>query len=159
MAFQAHLSVKGKKQGQFKGEGAQNRGRSDWISILGFSMGVKSPRDAGTGLPNGKRQLEPVTIDKEWGAASPQALTACSTNEVLTGVTIEFLKTNPNGEEYVFQTVQLTNANIFQVERYLDEIDDKGAVPLERWSFTFQKIQVDDKDGKTTFADDWSTPA
>jgi type VI secretion system Hcp family effector len=90
---------------------------------------------------------------------SAGAHSACSTNEVLTGVTIEFLKTNPNGEEYVFQTVQLTNANIFQVERYLDEIDDKGAVPLERWSFTFQKIQVDDKDGKTTFADDWSTPA
>ena len=33
---------------------------------------VKSPRDAASGLPTGKRQHGSVVISKEWGKASPQ---------------------------------------------------------------------------------------
>ena len=33
---------------------------------------VKGPRDAGSGMPTGKRQHRPVTFVKEWGAATPQ---------------------------------------------------------------------------------------
>ena len=33
---------------------------------------VLTPRDAASGLPTGKRQHAPMTIVKEWGAASPQ---------------------------------------------------------------------------------------
>ncbi len=33
---------------------------------------VKSPRDAGSSQPSGKRTHKPVTFVKEWGAATPQ---------------------------------------------------------------------------------------
>lgn len=168
MAFQAHIAVKGAKQGQFKGEGSADKRKDKWIPIRSFTMGLKSPRDAATGKPSGKRQFDPVTIVKEWGPASPQGLTACSTNETLTEVAIEFTKTNPNGEEYVYQTVTLTDATIEQVLRFTGGPPDgeaapappgAGALELERWAFTFRKIQVEDKDGKTAFQDDWLVAA
>ena len=164
MAFQAHISVKGKKQGQFKGEGTQGRRNDLWIPVLSFQMGLKSPHDSVSGQATGKRQYSPVTIVKEWGSASPQGLTACATNEDLSDVVIEFSKTNPNGGEYVYQTVKLTDATMVEVERFtrgqdgtlLTGAGPMGTLELESWSFTFRKIEVGDNDGKTSFEDDWS---
>jgi type VI secretion system secreted protein Hcp len=84
MAFQPYMSVKGARQGQFKGEALQQQRKDKWIPVLALNMSLKSPHDAATGQPSGKRQYEPVAIVKEWGAASPQGLTACATNENLT---------------------------------------------------------------------------
>ena len=167
MAFQAHIAVKGTKQGQFKGEGIQDKRKDKWMPVLSCNMGIKSPRDIATGQASGKRQYSPVTIVKEWGAASPQLLQACSTNEVLTEVNIEFSKTNKNGEEYVYQTIKLTNATVSDVQRYTGDDGTEGAssskhtsavdtMELEKVAFTFQKIEVSDNDGKTTYLDDWA---
>ena len=153
MAIQAHMSVKGKVQGQFKGEAAAKGPSDQWIPIVGFTMGMKSPRDLATGQASGKRQYDPVTIVKAWGAASPQALTACATNEVLSSVTIEFLKSVADGKAAVYQTITLTDATLSQVARYTG--DSSAPAALESWSFTFSKIQVADKDGDTTFLDEW----
>lgn len=164
MAFQAYLSVTAAKQGKFKGESTAAQ-RKDWIPVLAFTMELAVPRDASSGLPTGKRQYQPITVTKEWGAASPQGLTACATNEALTTVRIEFVRANPAGQESVFQAVTLTNATLSEIRRFTgDPLTAEGlaggskeAAGLERWMFTFQKIQVDDNDGKTTFVDDWST--
>jgi type VI secretion system secreted protein Hcp len=165
VAFQAYISVKGNKQGQFKGEGIQDKRKDKWMPALSFTMGLKSPRDIATGHPSGKRQFDQVTIVKEWGAASPQGLTSCATNEVLSEVVIEFTRTNPNGESFVYQTVKLTDATIAQIVRFTGDAEGASTsrqpagadtMALERWSFTFRKIEVDDKDGKTMFLDDWS---
>lgn len=165
MAFLAYISIKGKKQGQFKGEALTENRADNWMPVLGFFMGLKSPRDAASGQASGRRQFKPVTISKAWGAASPQALTACSTNEVLTEVVIDFLRTNANGEEYVHQTVKLTDATLIEITRSAGDTGptDGGedwrlspaaeAPALEQWSFTFRKIEVEDKDGKTTYSD------
>ncbi len=164
MAFQAHMSIKGTKQGQFKGEGIQDKRKDKWMPVLSFSSEVKSPRDIATGQASGKRQWSPVKCIKEWGAASPQGLLACVTNEVLTEIQIEFTKTNAKGEEYVYQTVKLTNATVAAVRRYTGEGDSESSsrhtsavdtMELEEWAFTFEKIEVEDKDGKTSFIDDW----
>jgi type VI secretion system Hcp family effector len=169
MAFQAHISIKGKKQGQFKGEGIQDKRKDKFMPVLSFNMGVQSPRDIATGQASGKRQFAPVKFVKEWGAASPQLLTACATNEGLQEVVVEFTKTNPNGEEYVYQTVKLTDATVASVNRFTgQEGGAEGAstsrhtsavdtLELEEVSLTFRKIEVEDKDGKTMFADDWQT--
>jgi type VI secretion system secreted protein Hcp len=165
MAFQAHIAVKGKKQGQFKGEGIQDKRKDKWMPVLSFSNGIVSPRDIATGQPSGKRQWAVVKITKEWGAASPQGLQACSTNEVLPEVDIEFTKTNPNGEEYVYQTITLTDATLSQIRRFTGDDNSESSsrhtsaedtMEVEEWSFTFRKIEVADNDGKTSFMDDWS---
>ena len=67
MAYQAHVSIKGKKQGQFKGEGIQDKRKDKWLPVLTFDMDVQSPRDIATGQASGKRQWSPVRIVKEWG--------------------------------------------------------------------------------------------
>jgi len=159
MAFESHIAIKGKKQGQFKGEGIQDKRKDKWMPVLGFEYGVKSPRDVATGQASGKRQHQPLIITKEWGPASPQIFQALTTNEVLDSVEIEFTKTNPNGEEYVYHTIKLTNARVVEVKDYVGELHHEAGAAvhnLEDVSFTFQRIELEDKDGKTTFNDDWT---
>jgi type VI secretion system secreted protein Hcp len=163
MAFSAYIAIKGLKLGQFKAEATTDQRKDKWIPILAFTQGVISPRDPATGLPTGKRQHQPVTIVKPWGAASPQGLTACATNEALSEVDLEFTRA---GVETVYQTVKLLNASITQVVRFtgradggedtptLGHSDTAAMMEYERWSFTFRRIEVQDIDGKTIYADD-----
>lgn len=163
MPMQAYMTVKGQKQGQFHSETAQ-KGLKDSIPILAFQMGLVAPRDATSGMASGRRQYKPVVITKEWGAASPQGLTACATNEDLADVTITFTKTNPMGQQQASQTVRLTDANIVEVERFTRSQDgtlllaanNLDTLELETWSFTFRKIEVDDNPSNLSFVDDWS---
>jgi type VI secretion system secreted protein Hcp len=171
MALQAWIAVKGAKQGQFKSESTAAKRRDKWMPVIAFTMGIVSPRDPASGLPTGKRQHHPITIVKAWGAASPQALTACAVNEVLTEVDIEFTRPSTTGGDDVYQTVRLTNAAFSQIARFTGRPDGSEDTPssghtgtsdmmeLERWAFTFQKVEVQDNDGKTSFADSWTVPA
>jgi type VI secretion system secreted protein Hcp len=155
------MVVNGQKQGKFQGEGTGEW--QNWIPILAFTMDLTIPIDAATGQASGKRQYQPVTVVKAWGAASPQALTACSTNEVLNTVSIEFLNVDSTGRESAFQNVNLTNARLRSVKRNIGDpqtaqglqAGSSGATGLEQWSFVFQKIDFEDVAGRTSFADEW----
>jgi type VI secretion system secreted protein Hcp len=148
-----NVQITGTKQGAFKGEGLRLRDRNRLVGIT-YAYELSSPRDAASGQPSGKRQHHPVTFTKEWGAATPQILAAAATNEVLKTVVFEFFKTDSSGKEYVFQSVKLTNATISDVKQYTDK---SGLFEIDEVSFTFQKIEVTNNDGKTTFVDDWQT--
>ena len=167
MPREAYVRITGEKQGPFKAESPRNTGNEKWIEVLAFLMDLNSPRDPDTGAVIGKRHYGPVKIVKAWGAASPQLLTALATNEVLTQVVIQFIKTNQNGEEYVFQTITLANAAVSDVCRFMGDpeanhtpkLSPSGGAEtpeLERVSLVFQKIVVEDVDGQTAFSDDWS---
>jgi type VI secretion system secreted protein Hcp len=177
MALQAWIAVKGVKQGQFNSEILQKdpkteKRRDKWSPVLAFTMGLASPHDAATGQASGRRQHHPVTIVKQWGAASTQALSACANNEVLTEVAIEFTRPPPSGsgDDVVYQSVRLTNATFSQITRFTGRPDGAEDTPssghagtdemmeLERWAVMFQKIEVHDNDGKTLFEDDWIVP-
>jgi len=166
MAYQFHLSIKGKMQGQFKGEGVLTKRKDTWIPGLGFEYEIKSPRDAATGQVSGKRQHSPITIVKEWGAATPQIFTALVTNEVLPEVVFEFIKTNSSGEEYVFHKITLHDGAVSQIKQFTGDASTEGAtsakhagagkmLEMEAVSFTFHKIEVENLDGKTSAMDDW----
>jgi type VI secretion system secreted protein Hcp len=172
MALLAWIAVKAAKQGQFKGETTQANRRDKWMPVVAFTMDVKSPHDAATGQVSGKRQYQPITVVKQWGTASPQALAACAANEVLTEVDIEFTRpATAGGDDVVYQFVRLTNATFAQIARFTGRPDGGEDTPssghtskgdmmeLERWAFTFQKIEVQDNDGKTSFADSWTVTA
>jgi type VI secretion system secreted protein Hcp len=81
----------------------------------------------------------------------PQFLQAAATNERLTKVTMEFWDTDRTGVQRLHFVVTLTNASISEVKQHL-----ASDLLTEDLSFTFQKIMVEDKIGKTTFTDDWS---
>jgi type VI secretion system secreted protein Hcp len=156
--IQCRVAIRGAKQGQFKGD-STSRGAEKWIRCSQFLLSLTAPRDAATGLPTGKRQYAPIVITKEWDAASPQIFQAASTNEVLPQVELEFLRSNPAGMESVFETVTLTNATISAVKQYIgfpDAGEPPNPHPQENVSFTFQKIEITNAEGKTTAVDDWS---
>jgi type VI secretion system secreted protein Hcp len=165
MAYEFYATVEGTKQGKFKGESPREV-HKEKFACLAVNYLVQSPRDIATGQASGKRQHNPVEIVKEWGAATPQLFQACVTNEVLKSVLLEFIKTDPSGQEVVYHTIKLTNATISKVQyfsageggeggetaKHTSEIDTHEQ---ERISFTFQKIEVESKTGKTAAADDW----
>ena len=112
---------------------------------------------AATGHASGKRQYQPITVTKEWGAASPQILQAAATNETLNTVSLRFVHTTSTGVEETSQTITLSNATISEVRRYVDftaAAGSAGQLELEDVSFLFQRIVVEDVPGKTSFSDD-----
>ena len=161
MAHAMYMTVRGTKQGTFKGEGSSRaKGK---IPLVSFQLEVDSPRDAATGQASGKRQFKPVVVRKEIGASSPQFLQAVATNEVLVTVEIEFLASNADGEETVDYTVELTNATVSRVSQSVDTAETGGPLVdtrrLEEIAFTFQKIVASDVPGETSFSDDWTATA
>src|SRR5947209_14276679 len=69
-AFQAHVTIKGKRQGQFKGEGVIQKRKDKWMPVISFSFGLDAPRDVATGQASGKRAYKPLCFTKEWGGGS-----------------------------------------------------------------------------------------
>ena len=155
MAYEFYVTVEGTKQGKFKPESTREA-RDDRLTGLAFRYSVQSPRDAATGMAGGKRIHRPITFVKEWGAASPQFFQALCTNEILKSVLFEFIRKNPDGERYVFHTIKLTNASVSEIEQYLEGVDGADGDPeLEKISMTFQRIELENRDGKTMAVDDW----
>lgn len=152
------IIIQGSKQGPFKGE-LLEAGHTAEIGGLRLSMELDVPLDVATGHASGRRQYKPLTITKEWGAASPQILQAVATSEVLTTVSLRFVRTTPTGTEETSQTITLTNATISEVRRYVDftAAGDAGRLELEDVSFVFQRIMVEDVPGHTSFVDSWQS--
>lgn len=167
MAYEFYVTIEGHKQGLFKGsfdsgdDKAASARRKHRIAGIKFLSETTSPRDAATGQASGRRIHKPITITKEWDAASPQLFQALVDNETLKSVLFEFVKTQPNGSEEVYHTVTLTNAAVSNIRSYLDLTDTSGdpydAHELEDVSFVFQKIELENREGKTAASDSWQT--
>jgi type VI secretion system secreted protein Hcp len=154
-----YITINGSIQRTFKGEITDKPSHPDQQYGLAFSYEVTSPTDRASGQASGKRQHGPVTITKEWGAASPQIFQAWVRNEVLSSVVLEFVRTDPNGTESVYQKITLTNARIVQIKSFKDlyRISDfsSDSRELESVSFSFEKILIENVPGKTSAQDDW----
>src|ERR1035437_6118285 len=96
-AYIARVSIQGAKQGWFRGEGPGKASNPPTMPLVNFRYELVIPRDPASGLPTGARQHKPIVITREWGPVTSQILQALLTNEVLTSVTVEFVKTNANG--------------------------------------------------------------
>lgn len=160
MANAFYVSIEGEKQGKFKGEAAFSKLGSGKITGVAFVMETISPRDAATGQASGKRQHKPIRFTKEWGAASPQLQQALFTNETLKSVLFEFVRTDVKGSEEVHYTIKLTNASVSRVVSVFDLTSRTGSRfdghELEQVELTFEKIEIEDKAGKTSANDDWA---
>lgn len=155
MANRFYVTIRGTRQGQFKGEDLHGQ-QGNKITGLAFRYGIATPHDA-QGQVSGRRQHDAVLLVKEWDAASPQIFQAITTNEVITEVSFEFLKTTPAGQDSPYYTIKLTNASIVKVLMHVDA--PTPGTPgdtreLEEVSFVFQKIEVANLDGHTTAIDD-----
>jgi type VI secretion system secreted protein Hcp len=153
MADSFYVTIVGRRQGKFHGDGGGPGGK---IKGLAFHYQVSSARDTATGQSTGRRQHSPVTFVKMWGASSPQLFEAAVSNEVLNSVLFEFIETNQAGEEYVFQTIKLTNASVASLKQDASAAyGGHDLQDLEEVSISFQSIEMENKTTQTVAADDW----
>jgi type VI secretion system secreted protein Hcp len=158
MAYEFYVTIEGTKQGKFKGESVREAHKGK-VAGIAFGYEVSSPRDLASGQASGKRQHKPIMMTKEWGAASPQIFQALVTNEVLKSVLFEFIRTTSDGAEEVHHTVKLVNATISNLRQYIEGVKHDQAHDvheLEDVAFTFQRVEIDNKTGKTAASDDWT---
>ena len=73
----------------------QAKGQTVAVDQAGWSapVSIVAPRDAASGMPTGKRMHKPMTIVKEWGAASPKL--SCTVEGSTVSGRIESSSTSP----------------------------------------------------------------
>jgi type VI secretion system secreted protein Hcp len=153
-AYDFYMSVTGQTQGEIKSE-VQNPLGDMPCQALVFSE--TSPRNAQTGQVTGRRQYQPVTITREWDAASPKLFQALVTNENFTDVTFKFPHDDTTGKTTLVATIHLTNAHIASLRYFVaapGATESTGHL-MEEISFSFQKIDVTGANGGITASDDW----
>ena len=147
MSHVFYIKIEGSKTA-FIGEG-QDPNENPASLGLGFEQAVTTPRDLASGQATGKRQHSPITITKEWGAASPQLFQALVSNELLKTVQFDFYEPPPGSTEgsQRFFTIKLSSAFVSKIEQYqnfnaVGHQDANDQRFLEDVSFIYQKIDV-----------------
>jgi type VI secretion system secreted protein Hcp len=155
MAAEFYVTIEGTKQGALTGESthAKHEGSLDGLA---FHYSVAHPRDAGSGMATGRRIHQPISFVKEWGAASPQIFQALVTNETITSALFEFVRTDENSEEVVYHRIKVKSARVTEIEQFIDDSQVTSGRGREKISLVFQRIEVENLDGKTSAIDDFS---
>lgn len=166
LAQQAHAeniycSFKGAKQGLINGDRGLG-GDATLIPIQALGQDVAVPRDDASGLPTGRRQYQPLQLQKSLDRASPQLFQALVTNERLSSVTCTFYRARPfmaDGTPKPYFVIKLTNANLtgLQLSGHGAAGGAANAGEHETISLTFQKIELTDLDSGVTSQDDWES--
>src|SRR5580700_977573 len=159
MSFHRYASFKGKTQGQLKAESKKAKRSDKWVELVSFEMSSEVPVDPKSGRPKGARTHFPLVITKEIGAATPQLLDAHWKSELFDEVVIEIVGRPDTGAgETVVERITLTNALIAKTRRYTPKLATEHAEHdtelLEDFSFTFQKIAVENLIASTSTTDD-----
>jgi type VI secretion system secreted protein Hcp len=163
MSFQCYISVKGKKQGQFKAE-TKKTGRSDkFMEFIEFKMGSSVPVDANSGQAKGFRQHKPLVVTKERDAASPELLQAHWKNEILDEVVLEIVGRSDDGmKEEIQERITLKDAIIVSIDRYSHKsaktVVESDTDYLEDIAFRYRQIMVENPAAGTSTSDDWNEP-
>ena len=102
--------------GDVKGD-ASAAGREGLIETYGWSHEIKSPRDAASGLPTGKRQHKPFFVTKPVDKATPLLQRAFKEKLTITSLILELPDPSAAASEEQYYTIQLVNANISSIRQ------------------------------------------
>jgi type VI secretion system secreted protein Hcp len=148
--------VKGQKQGDFQ----TNRGVGGdpkQIPVLFLSEEITVPIDPNSGLPTGRHKTFPVTLVKGLDPSSIQFFIAAATNENLDSVKCTFFRDRGEGVARAYFRIALTNAHIIDYKDAGDGGNGDGrGDEREHISLTYQKIELDDLESRTSAEDDWT---
>lgn len=159
MAETVHLTLKANGT-DIKGESSQvSLGRADSIECVHFESGIKTAREAGSGLATGRRQHEPITFRKRIDKASPLIAKALCENQVIEG-TFKFFRPNPTGDGTTeqFYTIQIKKGRIASQRHWLpDTISPASHLepPMEEVAIVFHTIVWTYTNGGVTHEDSW----
>lgn len=118
---------------------------------LTSAAAAPSARGASGGRAAMRRVNDPVVIVRSPDEASKFFVSAAANGGTLTSVVFEFKRPVGSSAE-VYQTVRLTNAIVSSVRT----ITGNGGHPMEEVSFTFQKIEYENKGGAAAAPTSWS---
>ena len=116
MALTAYMKLKGKSQGDIKGDCEQGGDKKDSILVYATEHKVEIPKDTHTGLPTGQRIHHPYKITMAKSQASPKLYKACCTGEQLE-VTLDYYRIKPDGTEEKYFTVKMENAIVVEMDQ------------------------------------------
>jgi type VI secretion system Hcp family effector len=108
------ISIKGSRQGQFRGQSNSKGGRETegWFEIMAFQLGSETPIDSKPGTPGGKRSHGTILIQKVKDAASPLLLEALNTGE-----TLEVIIQTLDDSDKVVKSITLKNALVKAINK------------------------------------------
>ncbi len=149
------VTIEGARQGKILGDGPDKS-----IVALGYQHELTVPRDAATGAATGRRMHKPLTFVKAIDRATPQILSALTTNEKLS-ITLKMSKPGAGGgKEAEYFTITLTDAYVSSVRNWKPNTRDLSADragDLEEVTIYYRMITWSHADG-TSATDDWYTP-
>ena len=144
------MIVEGQVQGKFKGQSLK-KGRTDQFDVWEVYHSMESPRDAATGRASGRRVHNALVVAGETVGGTAQLYTAIFTNETLKKVKVDFYRTDKNGKQTIYYTIELKNAGLSELEN----LQDETGRPNFRAHFTYEEITLTWADGNLTATDTW----
>jgi len=159
MAETVHLFLKVNGK-DIAGESTQKSlGRENSIECLTFQHSTTSARDATTGLATGRRQYQPIKIEKRIDKSTPLLYKAMTENAVCEGE-FKFYRPNPSGDGTTeqFYSIKVTGARVTEihgVSPHVEDLDTANQHPSEEVQFTFSTINWTYTNGGATHEDTW----
>lgn len=159
MAETVHLFLKANGKA-IQGESTQRSlGRENSIECLSFEQEVITAREAGTAMATGRRQYNPLVVQKRIDKSSPLLMKALCKNEVVEGE-FKFFRPSPTGDGTTqqFYTVKVERARISSIKQLVTDTNS-AQPPLEEISFVFHTITWTYTDGGVEHTDRWDEQA
>lgn len=162
-ALPAYMRITGETQGVVVG-GVTHAGKEGSMEVIGFGHSISAPYDVVSGLPKNARQHRPIRVLKDVDRATPILANLLFNNENITEFSIKFYRTNSDGSEHQYYTVELLGAHLVSItpihSSTIPNSTDINPEPMrEALTFTYQKIIITWEDGGITAEDDWETPS
>ena len=160
MPMPGYLSINGQTQGKIEG-GCTIEGHEGKILVQGVEHTIEIPKSIQTGLPTGKRIHMPMTITKEVDKASPKLFQALTSGEQLTSAKLEYYRISPQGKEELYYTVEVKNAIITSMRKYVPvclDPSNQSMGHMEQVSFTYETIVETFTPDGIEAQDSWNAP-
>jgi type VI secretion system Hcp family effector len=143
--YEFYVTIIGARQGRFPGEAPAGPHEGKLVG-LAYDQASIAASSSGTAR-SGRLTLQPVRFTKEWGAASPALLAAIASNEVLSTVVFEFVRTSDEGVQEVFHRVSLADARVVELRPFVDLDAEPSSLmplpPLEEVAIAYAGITVE----------------
>jgi len=160
MAMTVHLSLKVDGEDIAGDSTITSMDREDTIECLSFQDGVRTAREASTGMATGERSYEPICISKRIDKSSPLIAKALVNNEVVEGE-FKFYRPNPLGDGTTehYYTIEIKEGRVSSVERISPDVIDPAsanAPATERVGFVFGYVRWTYEPDGIEHIDHWS---
>lgn len=157
LAVHAEITAAGNA---IKGESSvESLDRADTIECLEFLDGVRTAREAATGVATGERSYEPIRFRKKIDCASPLLAKALCNNETVEAK-FRFFRPNPAGDGTTehFYTIELAEGRVSSIERHSPSVIDPASSnepATEMVGLVFGKISWTYEPGGQMHTDEW----